>query len=290
VFYFDLSTGELVAVENMFCVDVQTLDGKSFSITLGNESTDSNKVISLKNAIQKHHGTRAGQQQLTFLNMSQNDTKSAVLSDNETIKGECSVVLCVKPETVAQQRIRECSERKKTLTPGERKIMSGTIGHGEGKYRYDSGATYEGSWRNNKRHGQGTWIAPDGSLFQGQWRQNEMHGTLSMIKSDGRRYDGDWADDRKNGTGVLSLPSGDSYTGNFEDDKFSGAGIYTFVSDGRTYEGNFQDDKRDGIGAVKYKDGSEYQGEWKDDKREGSGSFTWADGQVYRGKSTFGVI
>ena len=41
---------------------------------------------------------------------------------------------------------------------------------------YDSGAVYEGQFKDGKQHGQGTYTAPDGYQYTGEWLEGVIQG------------------------------------------------------------------------------------------------------------------
>jgi len=61
---------------------------------------------------------------------------------------------------------------------------------GEGKYIFNSGATYEGLFADAKFMGQGTYTWPDSSSYAGEWVDNVMEGTGTFQTASGDRYQG----------------------------------------------------------------------------------------------------
>lgn len=62
--------------------------------------------------------------------------------------------------------------------------------HGEGIYKFTSGAVYTGQWVKGKRHGVGKIQYLDGSSYEGEWDSDEMHGDGKYIDRDGIVWDG----------------------------------------------------------------------------------------------------
>jgi len=72
-----------------------------------------------------------------------------------------------------------------------------------GIYRYGTGiARFEGSLDDDgNRHGQGSYTWESGANYQGGWRQGVMHGTGIMTYSNGDSYVGGWEDGVISGVG-----------------------------------------------------------------------------------------
>ena len=56
--------------------------------------------------------------------------------------------------------------------------------HGQGSYRYTSGAVYTGQWSHGKQQGHGKMQYADGSGYEGLWESNLMHGEGVYTDSD----------------------------------------------------------------------------------------------------------
>ena len=73
--------------------------------------------------------------------------------------------------------------------------VSGDTWNGFGKYRWDSGNTYEGQWRDDKMHGTGTYTFADGGSWEGPWRAANPSGPgtwrfpgVGQVTGDGPEY------------------------------------------------------------------------------------------------------
>merc|ERR1712039_875017 len=84
---------------------------------------------------------------------------------------------------------------------------------GYGRYRWEGGCEYLGTWANNVIGGYGMCIATDGRLFMGMWRQSAMHGIGKYIWPDGKEYSGQYWFDKKDGFGILKEANGEVLTG-----------------------------------------------------------------------------
>ena len=72
---------------------------------------------------------------------------------------------------------------------------------GTSTMKYDSGAVYEGQFKDGKQHGKGKYTAPDGYQYDGQW----VNGVIQ-------------------GKGKAKFPNGSVYEGEFKDGLFHGWG------------------------------------------------------------------
>eukprot|EP00899_Mesostigma_viride_P006223 jgi/Mesvir1/15601/Mv03210-RA.1 len=62
--------------------------------------------------------------------------------------------------------------------------------HGQGTFKYESGAVYEGEWVEGKYHGRGKYSWPNGASYMGEWRDNTMHGQGTYTAPDGHQWVG----------------------------------------------------------------------------------------------------
>lgn len=100
-------------------------------------------------------------------------------------------------------------------------------------YTFQSGATYEGTWKGTKRHGQGKWKHPEGDEYEGQYEDNKEHGWgVYSFSGKGKKYCGQWATGQMHGFGVylFSADGKERFEGYYKDDKKHGKGLYTFAN------------------------------------------------------------
>ncbi len=102
--------------------------------------------------------------------------------------------------------------------------------HGQGKYTYASGDTYEGAYVNDKEHGTGFYRFADGSSYTGDWVAGRRHGRGIYVGTDGDIFQGDYREDVKSGFGAFLYPSGAKYEGQWAGDVMDGEGVYTFAN------------------------------------------------------------
>lgn len=96
----------------------------------------------------------------------------------------------------------------------------------------ESGAVYEGDWKNCMRDGFGKQKWPDGSVYEGEWLEDKSSGKVrflfliiiflknhvqktqgKLVHADGDVYDGEWKNDKANGYGVYVHVNGARYEG-----------------------------------------------------------------------------
>lgn len=179
------------------------------------------------------------------------------------------------------------------------------VRHGQGTFRWDDGAVYEGNWSHGKRdgygkmttasgdvyegpfvdgkrHGEGTYRWADGAYYTGAWVENQRTGNGVMVYSSGSRYEGQFVNGTPHGTGTYTWTDGARYVGSYVDGQRHGQGKMKY-SDGAVYEGNWAGGKRNGQGTMVYANGNRYTGDWVENKRTGQGTFLWASGDKYTG-------
>jgi hypothetical protein len=72
---------------------------------------------------------------------------------------------------------------------------------------WNSGSSYEGSWKDNLRHGKGSFQWADGERYEGEYVNDKRHGYGLYIAKAGK-YEGQWLDDMRHGEGYLYEPGG----------------------------------------------------------------------------------
>ena len=82
------------------------------------------------------------------------------------------------------------------LTPYLKEMVVGYSGeknaagkmHGEGKYVYDNGSEYIGSWKDGRQSGVGQLTFTNGSRYNGQFVSNKKHGKGVFTFATGERW------------------------------------------------------------------------------------------------------
>lgn len=69
--------------------------------------------------------------------------------------------------------------------------------HGIGKFAWEDGRAYEGSYVDDKKEGHGRFTWPDGRVYDGQWKDGKQHGLGVYTSTDGRVRHGEWNDGKR---------------------------------------------------------------------------------------------
>ena len=82
----------------------------------------------------------------------------------------------------------------------------------------------------------GTQIFESGDTYTGGFKDDKKHGKGILTSLNGRKYNGNWEADVPHGPGIATFPNGKTYTGEYKHGKPYGHGTWTY-KDGRTYDG-----------------------------------------------------
>lgn len=160
--------------------------------------------------------------------------------------------------------------------------IKGDCYNGQGTFKYESGAKYQGSFRKGKIHGDGILYFSNGNKYIGNWINQYREGKGKLIFANGEVYKGNFKKSQFSGSGTMTFNNGDKYVGNWAEDIQNGEGKY-YYEDGNRYEGTFKKGKLHGQGTMYYKDGSKYVGSWKKNYKDGEGKFQKSDGSTLIG-------
>ncbi|PTU74100.1 C13 family peptidase [Pseudomonas mangrovi] len=206
-----------------------------------------------------------------------------------------------------------CTEGE-PLTPPDARLPDGSRYRGEvvdgllqgpGRLDYDSGAWFEGQFKDGQPDGHGEWrglfgehyvgefraglfdgrgvlIYEDGTRYEGQFRQSRMHGEGTLTQA-GSVYRGEFKKDRYHGYGSLEMPDGSSHRGHFIKGVAQGQGVRIDAA-GNQFVGNFRDGVLEGKGSYRSAEGDHYAGGFRADRFHGEGRYESASGDVWRGQ------
>lgn len=79
---------------------------------------------------------------------------------------------------------------------------------GHGTMRYESGAVYQGEWKNGKHHGKGTFVYANGMRYIGNWKEGKRWGLGDHYLSNGLVFKGEFNNGASHGPGRLFYSSG----------------------------------------------------------------------------------
>lgn len=113
---------------------------------------------------------------------------------------------CVSPDTKDEQTNQDpkSTTRNANLEDPEKGgkkfgCIEGNCVNGTGKYVYDNGDVYTGSFKNDLREGSG-----------------------SFLYTDGEKFSGTYLEDKKQGPGEYHFKNGDKYVGEFQNGQING--------------------------------------------------------------------
>ncbi len=86
---------------------------------------------------------------------------------------------------------------------GDKGCLVGNCGNGIGFYEYNNGATYLGTFKNNKKDGFGTLFFKSGNQYIGEFYNDNYHGLGTFIWSEYTYYMGMYKNGKYDGQGVL---------------------------------------------------------------------------------------
>jgi hypothetical protein len=129
--------------------------------------------------------------------------------------------------------------------------------HGQGKYYFRDGKTYQGYFHHNKPHGQGVSIYPCDSEYQGEYKQMLYDGVGRLhLHNQSSTYHGEFSIGRREGKGCLQLACQLSYDGDYLNGMPHGRGIMSSTLTGYSYEGTFDRGNIAGSGVLCTPDGT----------------------------------
>lgn len=92
--------------------------------------------------------------------------------------GIMAKVDAIKPEAHSIEDIKNCNSK---------------LCHQEGgRYRYEDGSIYEGSFINGKPQGEGSCYYKNGNVYKGEWQEDAPHGIGVLRFANGREVGGKW--------------------------------------------------------------------------------------------------
>ena len=96
--------------------------------------------------------------------------------------------------------------------------VSGNCHNGTGKFKFENGDTYSGSWQEGKPSGTGRYDFADGAYYRGDMKEGKFTGDGTYIWKDMSKYEGNWKDGKREGFGKYTWVNGDNYYGHWSAD------------------------------------------------------------------------
>lgn len=142
--------------------------------------------------------------------------------------------------------------------------IKGNCQNGYGTFRYKSGATYKGNFKDGQIYDQGILYFSNGDRYVGQWQNRKRHGKGKLLFANGDAYQGNFAANKLHGHGLMEYADGAEYEGNWDNNQITGNGIMVYAN-GDKYEGEWQNGKRHGTGKLILVNGKVQEGDWLED-------------------------
>ncbi|XP_028037343.1 junctophilin-1 isoform X2 [Bombyx mandarina] len=144
-----------------------------------------------------------------------------------------------------------------------------------GRFDFDDGGTYCGSWDDGKAHGHGVCTGPKAQgAYAGSWNFGfEVSGVYTWPS--GSTYEGQWQSGKRHGLGVENRDRW-IYRGEWTQGSKGRYGVRQSTISNAKYEGTWANGFQDGYGSETYADGGTYQGQWMRGCRHGYGVRTSA--------------
>jgi hypothetical protein len=156
--------------------------------------------------------------------------------------------------------------------------------HGEGKFFFADGRTFDGTFQEMKKVEIGKWFFPKTeNTFELEYENGEAKKSGKIQYKNGNIYYGEISDFSKNGDGKIQYKNGDTYEGKFKNGQKDGIGNW-ILENGNLIELEYEDGVASADGIMIYGDNSKYEGEIKNLKRHGQGYLVNSKGETFEGK------
>ncbi len=135
----------------------------------------------------------------------------------------CSPTLALVPSAVAAGAVSMNYDGRFYVGP-----VSGPqrLANGNGKFFYADGSEWlSGTFVDGLMHGAGKWVYEDGRVYQGSFVRDEYEGIGRMSWPNGNCYEGEWRADMMHGCGTYMHASGQITAGQFVDDIIEGFAV-----------------------------------------------------------------
>lgn len=166
---------------------------------------------------------------------------------------------------------------------GFSQCLSGNCQNGYGKFRFQSGAIYEGQMSYGRLNGSGTLHYTNGDVYQGSWKMNKREGTGTLTTINGLNYVGKFLNNQLHGAIKIYDQTGGHFAGQWSNGQLVGNGQY-ITSNGKSTAGVWSDKGFVSGGQEAPKETKEYVTDCNlVPCGTGTGKLTLIDGSVYKG-------
>ena len=154
--------------------------------------------------------------------------------------------------------------------------------NGFGTLKYSNGDVYTGGWKMNKRDGNGMLTTVRGLKFQGTYVNNQLHGTVKVYDLSNGSYEGRWVNGQPEGSGHYISYKGEISTGIWTDNGFAFGGNAPIESKEFLADCNIMP-CGSGKGKLTLDDGSVFTGFFVNGLPHGEGECRFKNGDFYKG-------
>jgi len=154
--------------------------------------------------------------------------------------------------------------------------------HGQGKYVWTDGSSYEGDLTHGELHGNGTFRWPNGNSYCGNFDKGQRNGKGIFVWKEGDAFEGDFVQNKISGFGTYWYSNGDKYLGQWSAGRQEGQGCMYIASTRSFFDGNWKNGEivhGIWIGA----EGHVYQGPFQNRQPHGVGTYTFPTGRTKKG-------
>ena len=160
---------------------------------------------------------------------------------------------------------------------------------GFGRYIYNNGNKYIGTFKNGNNDGYGKFCSTSGRVYRGEWKNDKLDGYCNVNWTNGQNFEEEFEQGDFNGIGIIKFSTGTLYQGEFKSGKIEGIGTMLY-NDNREYQGEFKDGERGKYGIMTWNQSQQrFMGEWKNEWLD-FGLYTWPNGNMYLGDFIEGSI
>lgn len=154
--------------------------------------------------------------------------------------------------------------------------------NGMGILKYSNGDVYKGNWKMNKREGAGILTTHDGLKYQGAFSNNQLHGMIRVYDHQGGYFEGQWNYGQPEGIGQYMSKEGNLKKGSWSETGFNHEGKQVAKKTDQLADCNLIPCNT-GKGTLNLNDGSVYSGFFVNGLPHGEGECRFKNGDHYKG-------
>lgn len=155
--------------------------------------------------------------------------------------------------------------------------------NGKGTLKYTNGDIYTGDWKMNKREGKGVLITSQGLKYHGPFINNQLHGKVRVYDKEGGYFEGQWLNGQPEGNGQYVDSDGKISNGKWTDKSFVTSSSPTASTKSEYIADCNLVPCGSGKGKLVFDDGSVYTGFFVGGLPHGEGECKFKNGDYYKG-------